>query len=219
MRTRCFLVFLLAPIPSLFAQELALTLEEAVAMALRQSPEVRLAGFEERKAQEAVRLARDPFLPKIAGGSGLAYSNGFPLSIEGSAPSIFQAQAVQFLFNRPQSYRVEQAREEARGAAVSAAASRVDAAHRAAVLFLQAERASRLLAVVRQQVESLEQAAEVTRLRVAEGRELPIEVKRAELGLARARQRLASLEAERDYYTGSLATLLGLDPDRPIRLV
>lgn len=220
MRKRSYLVFwLLASAAAARAEERTLTLEQAVALALKQNPEVVLAGLEERKAREAVRVAREPFFPKIAGGSGLAYSNGFPLSIEGSAPSVFQAQAVQFIFNRPQTYRVEQAREEARGAALSVAARREEAAYRAALLFLEAERVTRLLEATRRQLESLERAAEITRLRVAEGRALPIEAKRSELDLARARQRLASFEAEQIYRSGLLATALGLDPDPPLRLL
>jgi outer membrane protein len=218
MSKRLSLVFLVTAW-ALGAQPRTLTLKQAVALAAERNADVLLAGLEERKAREAVRVARDPFLPKIAGGSGLAYSNGFPLSIEGSAPSIFQAQAVQFVFNRPQKFRVDQARETARGAALEVAAQREDAAHRAAVLFLEAERVSRLLESTRRQVESLERAGEITRLRVSEGRELPIEANRAALNLARARQRLASLEAERAYRVGLLATVLGLDPDEPLDLI
>src|SRR5512141_2954296 len=100
------------------AQVRTITLREAVDLALKQNPEIALARLEETKAAEAIRVARDPFAPKIAAGSGLAYSSGIPMSIEGATPSIIQAQASQFIFNRPQTNLVAQARETARGAAI-----------------------------------------------------------------------------------------------------
>src|SRR6516164_5313858 len=79
-----------------------LTLRAAVDTALKQNPDITLARLDESKAREGVSLARDPFVPRIGVGSGLAYSNGFPMSIDGAAPSVFQARANQYLFNRPQ---------------------------------------------------------------------------------------------------------------------
>ncbi len=89
-----------------------MTLRQAVTRALQQNPDVTLARLEEENARHAVGIAKDPFSPKVNVGSGLAYSNGFPLS----APSIVQAHASQFLFNRQQSFSVAAAKEQVRGA-------------------------------------------------------------------------------------------------------
>lgn len=200
------------------AQVRTVTLREAVDLAAKQNPEVALAGFDERKASEAVRVARDPFVPKVTAGSGLAYSSGIPLSIAGATPSIVQAQASQFVFNRQQTYLVAQARENERGAAISTAVRREEAAHRAAQAYLDAERARRMEETAARQVARLERLLEVVRLRVADGRELPIEEKKAALHLARARQRWQALEADRRYAEDSLGVLLGLDPAQPVRV-
>ena len=95
-----------------------MTLRQAVETALKQNPDIALARMDEDRARQAVRLARDPFSPKLVVGSGLAYTNGFPMSLEGSAPSIFQANVTQYLFNRPQSYQVAESRENARSAQI-----------------------------------------------------------------------------------------------------
>ena len=79
-----------------------LTLKEAVDLALKQSPDLMLARLDEQKAEQAVRIARDPFATKVLVGSGLAYTTGCPMSIEGVSPSVVQARAVQSLYNRPQ---------------------------------------------------------------------------------------------------------------------
>ena len=110
------LLLLLASAILLRADIRSMTLRQALETAARQNPEIMLARLDEEKSRHAVQVARDPFLPRITVGSGLAYSNGFPMSIEGSAPSVVQAQAAQYVFNRPQSLEVAKAREEVRGA-------------------------------------------------------------------------------------------------------
>ncbi len=97
------------------AEVRTLTLRQAIELALKQNPELTLARLEEKKAEQDVRLARDAFVPKVVAGSGLAYSSGFPMSIEGATPSVIQARAIADVFNRPQSYRVAAAKEHRRG--------------------------------------------------------------------------------------------------------
>src|SRR5512141_3261084 len=126
------------------AEVRTMSLREAVQAALQQNPDIALARLDEDKARQAVKVARDPFAPKLGVGSGLAYSYGFPMSIEGSAPSVFQAQASQFIFNRPQNYAVAAAKEDARGATIGVSSKRDEVAYRVAALYLDAERAARV---------------------------------------------------------------------------
>ena len=121
-----------------------MTLREAVGRAVAQNPDITLARLDEENARHGVQVAKDPFAPRIIVGSGLAYSNGFPMSIEGSAPSIVQARASQFIFNRQQSYAVAQAKEQVRGAGIDVASKRDEVAYRTASFYLDAERAARV---------------------------------------------------------------------------
>lgn len=194
-----------------------MTLREALQHALQQNPEIAMARLDELKAREAVRIQKDPFTPRIYIGSGLAYTNGFPMSIDGAAPSVIQARASQFLFNRQQSYLVAQSREEARGAGITASAKKDDVAYRTAALYLDAERAGRAVEMTRKEVAGLEKVSETVQSRVQEGRELPIESKRAELNLARARELAESLEADRESAETSLAIVLGYNADDHVR--
>src|SRR5437764_12668731 len=139
----------LALVPAVFlsctlhAEVHHLTMRQAVEMAVKQNPDVMLARLDEQSAIQGVRVARDPFAPRITVGSGLAYSSGFPMSIEGSAPSVVQSYAKQFIFNRQQSYIVAQAKEQARSAGISTSARQAEVAMRTASVFLDAERAAR----------------------------------------------------------------------------
>jgi outer membrane protein TolC len=201
-----------------FAETRTLTLKEAVDLALKQSPDLLLARLDEQRAEQAVRIARDPFTPKVVAGSGLAYTTGFPMSIEGSSPSIIQARVVQSLYNRPQSYQVALARENARTASLDSDAKRDEVVLRTAVLYVDAQGAARMAQAAWEQCAALEKVAETIGARVTEGRELQIEKKRAALNLARARARAEQLRADREYAEESLATVLGLDPSERVQV-
>ena len=212
--------FFLLVWPCLLAAEVhTMKLREAVEAALKQNPDITMARLDEEKARQAVRAARDPFAPKIGVGSGLAYTQGFPMSIEGSAPSVFQAQASQYLFNRPQSYAVAAAREDARGAAIGVTAKRDEVAYRVAALYLDAERAVRIGEMARKDAESLQKVLESVQAQVREGRALPLAEKTASLQLAKARQTAAALEAERDTAETALALALGLPAEDRVQPV
>lgn len=202
---------------SLQAEIYTLTLKQAVDRALKENPDIALARLDEQRAFEGVRLARDPFTTRVGIGSGLAYNNGFPFSGEGSGPSVFQARASQSLFNRQQSYFVAQARENARTAGFATGSKRDEIAFRTASLYLDADRARRLSETTAKAVDSLEKVAETVRNRVAEGRDLPIETKRAALNTMRARQRAEAFFSDRDFAERSLAVVLGYTPDDRVR--
>ena len=194
-----------------------LNLRQAVERALQQNPDIALARLDEQKAAEATRLAKAPFSPTIGAGSGIAYANGFPMSIEGSAPSIVQARAKQYLFNRQQSYLVASAKENTRGAGIATSAKRDEIAFRTASIFLDAQRAARLAELSRKQAESQQKIEVTTEARVKEGRELPIELKKVALLIARARQRVEELAADQDAAERSLAVVLGFSADDQVR--
>jgi outer membrane protein TolC len=210
------LALLLVPL-ALGAEVRTMTLRQVVDLALNQSPEVFFARYDEMKAQHALRQAQDPFYPKVIAGSGLAYTSGFPLSIEGSAPSIIRADAIQAIYNRPQRYRVAQQREYVRGAAIDSQARREEVVYRAATLFLDAGRAGRNARTAAEQIRSLEAALAVVRARVEEGREIPLEGRRAEVALQRARYRSQLLDAEQTAAEHQLAMVLGLESSVRVR--
>ena len=202
-------LLLLAPFIPAQAETYTLTLKQAVERAAAQNPEVIMARLDETKAAAAIRIAKDPFSTHIGAGSGLAYSYGYPLSIEGSAPAIVQAKANQDLFNRSQSLTVAQAKENAKGAGFATAERRDEIAWRVATMYIDLDRATKLEESVAKQVASLEKVLQTVETRVQEGRDLPIVQQGASLNLLKARQRLENTNADRDYAARSLAATLG----------
>jgi len=180
-----------------------------VELALKQSPEIALARLDEEKARQGIRVAHGPFTPRVTAGSGLAYSDGMPVSIAGSAPSVAQAVTTLDIFNRQQSLLVAQAKEDARGFAFASANKRDDAAYRVAALYLDAERAARLSGLARKDIESRQRVLAAIQAQVQEGRALPLAQKQAELAIAQAHQTTLDLEDLRDTAETSLAVALG----------
>jgi outer membrane protein TolC len=212
-------IILLTVITGLRAEVHQLTLKQAVDTALKQNPEIILARLDEQKAALGVTVAKDPFIPRVVVGSGLAQSWGFPLSIEGSAPSIIRAQAIMSVYNRSYSYLVAQAKENARTATIDQNAKRDDIAFRTASAYLDILRARQALDMLRRQAESLQRVQETVAMRVTEGRELPVEGKRAEFNLSRSRQRADALELDSAHAETSLALVLGYGPNDRVRPV
>jgi outer membrane protein len=187
----------------------SLTLRQVLDIASRLNPDVALARLDQQRAEQGIKVARDPFVPKLTGGSGLAYTYGYPNSINGNAPSLFEARTDMSLYNRPQSYQLAAARETARGSQLGAQGKANDVAYQAADLFLDASEAARERETISNQVPSLKQVIEATTAGVSEGSELPLELKRARVNLAVSEQRLKSTVLDEDYYEMMLAVALG----------
>jgi outer membrane protein TolC len=94
------------------AQEGQLPFRTAIELALKNSTTTGIARADQERARAGYQQARDLFLPQVTLGSGLAFSYGFPLSLEGSAPAVFNVNTQQFLFNRAQQQFVKAAKNE-----------------------------------------------------------------------------------------------------------
>jgi outer membrane protein TolC len=69
----------------------------------------------------------------------------------------------------------------------------------------------------RKQIEGLTKVRETVQVRVKEGRELPIEEKKAELAIAQARHRLTELTSDQETLEADLAMVLGLPSQDRVR--
>jgi outer membrane protein len=217
-RSLCaMLVCLMMVTATALAEVRTMTLREAIATALMQNPDLLLARLDQQKARDEVTVVHDPFVPKIFAGSGAAFTYGFPNSIEGSAPSILQARASMALFNRPQQYLVKQAQESARGAQIDTAKRQEEVVYRVATLFADVEQMTRSLEAARRRAETLARVVDLTAQRVGEGRELPIESKKASLAVLRARQQMESMSLDLDAGETTLALAVGLGAGDRVR--
>jgi outer membrane protein len=196
-----------------------LTLPQALEIAARQNPDVVLARLDRQHAEYGIQVAQDPFRPKVYMGSGLAYTYGYPNSIEGNAPSLFQVRTDMALFNRPKSYNVASAREIARGAELGTQAKSEEVAYQAADLFLRASQLEHESQRLNEQLPSLQRVVQTMAASVSEGAELPVELQRARVNLAMTEQRISSNKLDSDYYEIMLAVALGYSANDRVKPV
>ncbi len=80
-----------------------LTFRQAVELTAGRSVGASIASADQERTYEAYVEAKSLYLPQMVVGSAIAYSTGFPLSLEGAAPSIFNVTTQQLTRHRGRS--------------------------------------------------------------------------------------------------------------------
>jgi outer membrane protein TolC len=196
-----------------FAQQASprrLTLSEAVSLALQNNPEVRLAEVSVARAEAERREIGTQFRPQIFAGTGLAATYGFPLSIEGSAPSIFQAAANQALLNPSLRNSERQAGQMREAAGQNLEGKRDEIVAATVLTYLDLDRARRSLETVRGSTQNFLAAEQIIDERVRGGLEPPIETARARLSTARSNSEQVAFETQVALLEARLRDLTGM---------
>lgn len=187
-----------------------LSLKEAVNLSVANSRDLELARLQYGVMQRQIEVARAQFLPNLYTGTGVAYTNGFPLLEGGGAPAIFSVSYSQQIFNPPargEQHAAEQRAEEQR---LSMEEVRDGVMTRAALGYLELAKVRHALDLMRSERMSAARILDTTRERAEAGRELPVELIKAQLTSARIEQRVAQLEDRDDFLSGELRDMMGL---------
>lgn len=201
-----FLAFL-----PLHAQEPGpLTFRRAIELATRNGNSVAIAKAEEQRAAAGYRAARGLFLPQMNIGAGLAYSNGFPLSLENSAPSLFQLTSQQFLLNLAQRDFMRSARAEWASISRLAQDRRQETILETALAYAQLDRLTSTLKVLGDQSSAALKAEQVAKERVQAGVDAEVELTRARLASARLHLATTQAQGKAALLKQRLAQLTGL---------
>src|SRR3984893_15925700 len=75
------------------------TLKHAVELALKHATAYSIAAADEQRAFANYRELRNTIIPQVTAGAGLGWSYGFPLSLEGAAPSLLNVTAQSPLYH------------------------------------------------------------------------------------------------------------------------
>ena len=94
------------------------TLRHAVELALKHATASSIAAADEQRAFANYRELRNNFIPQVTAGAGLGWSYGFPLSLEGAAPSLFNITAQSALYHFELKDFLRAARAETAGASL-----------------------------------------------------------------------------------------------------
>ncbi len=175
-------------------QARVLTLQEAVQLALAHSPDVLLAKVQAAQAREALQETRSLNQPQVTVGTGLAYNNGFPLSIEGAAPSIVQFAASQSLLSKKNRNLIREAEQTRKASEIGAESASNDLAARVAQAYYELHQAHKADALWSVRLAALEKEQQVVENLLEGGRMRPLDVTLARTAVAGARQQLITAQ-------------------------
>jgi outer membrane protein len=207
---------------TLFAQESApaqdkpLTFRAAIEFSLRNSTTTGVAQADMTRARSSVTQSRDLYLPQLIAGSGLGASYGFPLSLEGSAPAIFNVNFQGALWNQAQQSNIKAARSDVAATAAQNADRRNEVIMETAVAYVQLDLLESSLSIQREQEQAAAKFQDIVNQRVEAGLDSQMETARAKLVGARTRLDIAQTQAAADQLRMRLSQLTGI-PANAIR--
>jgi outer membrane protein TolC len=196
----------------------ALTLRRAVELALERAPQLAAVRAAWEEGAASADLARDAFHPSAYLSTTPGYTYGLPTTVAGQVPSIVAVEIRQTIYdpNRRSATLVAQASASALDASlVQSCRSTVEAAVGAyARSYLDGAKVE----AARRRLEAGDAIARRVTALFEEGRRSELDVERATLQAARARQKLLNAESDRDLSELELKRLIGWPGSAPLRL-
>ena len=192
------------------AGEKQLSFRTAIELAIKNSTMSGVAQADLQRASATVRQSKDVFLPQFVLGSGLGASYGFPLSLEGAAPSIFNVNFQGALVNFAQRNYIKAAKSDVAATAAQNADRRNDVIMETALDYVQLDLLESSLTIQREQQSAAQKFQDIVGQRVQAGLDSPVETTRAKLAGARTKLDIAQTQAAADQLRLRLSQLTGL---------
>ena len=188
------------------AQQTPVSLYTVVDLALRNSPEVRMAEADVRKASAGLAEAKDAYLPSFTFNSNLGYSYGFPVG----QPSVLNAQSNSLVFSFSQPDYVRAARAATDAARLSLTDARQKVILEAAMDYVELDTDERELVALREQQEFGNHLISIEEDRVAAGVDSRVDATQARLNNARLALRQLQIEGNAEVLAAKLGHLDGM---------
>ena len=197
-------------------QSKPLAFQTAIELALKNSAATGLSQADLLRAETTVKQGRDAFKPQTVFGAGIGASYGFPLSLEGAAPSIFNVNFQGELWNPAQHSYIKAARSDVAATTAQNADRRNEVIMETAVDYIQLDLLDSSLSIQREQEQAANKFQDIVNQRVQAGLDSQVETTRARLAGARTRLDIAQTQAAADQLRLRLSQLTGL-PANAIR--
>jgi len=180
---------------------------------LQHSGVMGIAAINQWRAQEVYKEARANYIPQVTIGSGLGYSYGFPLTLEGSAPSVVNFNSVQALFNLSLKEYIKAAKIDWKATSLDTQDKRDAVILDTALTYAQLDQLTAKTKALSEAQAAAEKAQYVSEQRLKEGVDSKLEVTKSQLLTARIRLRIAEAQGQTDVLREHLAHLLGVPAD------
>ena len=195
-----------------------LPLKRAVELALSHSTVAASATADQQRAAAAYLETRNQYLPQLVVGAGLGASWGFPLSLEGSAPSLFNVNAQSALINPALRQFTQAAKQDSFATNAQARDQREQVMQDAVLTYTELLKWQSMLEKLQENIAEAARATEQVNERVQAGIDSQVDLTKAKLAAAQNRLQLAQAKGAVDVLLEHLAKLTGL-PTSSIELV
>jgi len=185
----------------------------AVELALQHSGVMGIAAMNQWHAHQQYEEIRANWIPQLTVGSGLGYSYGFPLTIEGSAPSVVNFNSQQSLFNWTLKEYLKAAKIQWKATSLDVQDKRDGVILDVALSYAQLDQLTAKVAALTEAQTAAEKGEFISQQRLQEGVDSKLELTKSQLLTARIRLRIAEAQGQADVLRQHLASLLGLQPD------
>jgi outer membrane protein TolC len=209
LRARICAVLLLLP-ASLSAEPLPL--KRAVELALSHGTAAAVAQADQKRFLAQYLEARNQYIPQLIAGAGLGWSDGFPLSLEGAAPSLFNVNAQSALINPALRDFIHAAGADFKASTLRTKDQRNQIIQDVVLSYAELIKCQRRLDRLREAEAAAEKMETAVAQRVKEGVDSETEDKKARLSLARIRLRIEEASGSADVLREHLGKLTGLPP-------
>ena len=206
-------VFWLVLIILLFSTRLfaePLPLKRAVELALSHSTAAAGATADEQRVFASYREVKNQYIPQLVVGSGLGQSWGYPLSLEGSAPSIVNVNAQSALINPALKDFVRAAKTDWQAATVQTKDQRNQVIQDTVLSYAELAKWEALASHLQESHAAAIKTEQLVGERISEGVDNPLMQNKAHLSTARLRLRLAEARGAIDVLRNRLSHLTGL---------
>jgi len=187
-----------------------LPLERAIRLALSHSTATAIAHADVQRTLADYRELRNHRIPQFFAGSGLGWSYGFPLTIEGAAPSLVTVVAQSTVFNAAQNQFLGAAKADIQAASLQDKDQRNAVIQDVAVSYAELAKWESRLTRLQQDEAHAQQMEQAVAARVQEGVDSAVDLNKAKLISARVRLRRVEAHGSADVLRRHLADLTGL---------
>jgi len=202
------LIFLLSFCGILPAEQVPL--KRAVELALAHSTTMQASQIDEQRAFATYHEARSQYLPQMAVGSGLGKSYGYPLTLEGSAPSIVNTTAQFALINPALREFVRAAHIEYEATTVQTKDQRNQVIQDAVLSYAELSKWEQLMTHLSHDYEDALKMEQTVNERVLAGVDNPLIRSQARLNAARVYLHVSQAQGAIDVLRNRLSQLTGL---------
>lgn len=207
-RTAKWILAVLIVPSSLLAEPVSL--KRVVELALTHATGAAIAAADEQRAAAGYRELRNNYVPQVSTGAGLGYSYGFPLALEGSAPSLFNITTQSAMLNPALRDFVRAAKVDTTVASLKTKDERNQIIQDAALSYAELAKWEQRMGRLRETEAAANKMQSAVAERIKEGVDSEIDGIRARLSAARIRLRIAEAQGSADVLREHLSKLTGL---------